>query len=125
MVSTFLSSLPLFMLLARVNVSNSFTVNPPRASQVPQRITFVSHFEKKHIHSMVSTGIDQEGNVVTKGSVPDTPNSHFGREISEEMVDFNKATVGFIKTLLFDTLFKGEGRDYARFYALETIARMP
>jgi len=33
--------------------------------------------------------------------------------------------VNLIKSVIFDTLFSGEGRDMARFYALETIARMP
>ena len=39
------------------------------------------------------------------------------------MIEFNKATVGFIKTKLFDSLFAG--RNYARFHALENIVRMP
>mmetsp|Transcript_15395 Transcript_15395/g.21449 ORF Transcript_15395/g.21449 Transcript_15395/m.21449 type:complete len:243 (+) Transcript_15395:1-729(+) len=49
----------------------------------------------------------------------------FGKPVSEDMQEFNKASVGFIKQTVFDTLFVGEDRDYARFYALETIARVP
>ena len=65
---------------------------------------------------------------ITKEEIPkektkESPASTFGKPISDDLIEFNKATVGFIKTMLFDTLFSG--RDYARFYALENIARMP
>ena len=33
--------------------------------------------------------------------------------------------MGFLKGSIFDTFFAGEGREFARFYALETIARVP
>merc|ERR1711862_532462 len=55
----------------------------------------------------------------------ETPTSLFGKPISEDMIEFNKAIVGFIKTNIFDALFTGPDRDYARFYTLENIARMP
>jgi ubiquinol oxidase len=37
----------------------------------------------------------------------------------------NKAGVDFIKSSVIDLFFTGEDRAYARFYALETIARVP
>jgi ubiquinol oxidase len=53
------------------------------------------------------------------------PSTAFGRPISDEVKDFDKFAVGLIKNVVFDTLFHGSARAYARFYALETIARMP
>eukprot|EP00587_Corethron_hystrix_P008968 CAMPEP_0113301904 /NCGR_PEP_ID=MMETSP0010_2-20120614/2933_1 /TAXON_ID=216773 ORGANISM="Corethron hystrix, Strain 308" /NCGR_SAMPLE_ID=MMETSP0010_2 /ASSEMBLY_ACC=CAM_ASM_000155 /LENGTH=292 /DNA_ID=CAMNT_0000155593 /DNA_START=479 /DNA_END=1357 /DNA_ORIENTATION=- /assembly_acc=CAM_ASM_000155 len=49
--------------------------------------------------------------------------------ISTELNDFCQASVSLIKDSFFDPLFRHDGtdidRDYARFYALETIARAP
>jgi len=57
---------------------------------------------------------------------PDTnPSTKFGSPLSESVKDANKFAIGFLKNTVFDTLFAGEGRDFARFYALETIARVP
>merc|ERR1740139_974743 len=53
------------------------------------------------------------------------PSSEFGSPISEKNAELNRATVTFIKSAVFGNLFVGADRDYARFYALETIARMP
>jgi len=54
-----------------------------------------------------------------------TPSGAFGQPLSKETKKFNSSTIGFLKNFLFDAVFSGEKRDYARFYALETIARMP
>ena len=51
------------------------------------------------------------------------PSTRFGDPVSDEMKEFNKGAVGFLKRAIFDTLFFG--RDFPRFYALETIARVP
>eukprot|EP00540_Astrosyne_radiata_P001785 CAMPEP_0116832820 /NCGR_PEP_ID=MMETSP0418-20121206/6101_1 /TAXON_ID=1158023 /ORGANISM="Astrosyne radiata, Strain 13vi08-1A" /LENGTH=297 /DNA_ID=CAMNT_0004462217 /DNA_START=434 /DNA_END=1327 /DNA_ORIENTATION=- len=51
------------------------------------------------------------------------PSTAFGSPISDDVKKFNKAAIGFIKALVFDKFYAG--RDYARFYALETIARVP
>lgn len=51
------------------------------------------------------------------------PSTKFGSPISEGLKDANRFTIGFLKGAVFDTVFAGEGRDFARFYALETIAR--
>eukprot|EP00978_Attheya_sp_CCMP212_P016482 scaffold43225_cov59-Attheya_sp.AAC.2 len=56
-----------------------------------------------------------------------SPASEFGTPLPESASNFNKAAVGIIKNAVFDILFAGDSldRSYARFYALETIARMP
>lgn len=53
------------------------------------------------------------------------PSTAFGSPISAKMMEFNKDFVGKLKQIVFDSYFAGEGRDFARFYALETIARVP
>jgi ubiquinol oxidase len=53
------------------------------------------------------------------------PSQVFGKPLSKEIKNLNSSMIGFVKNFLFDALFSGENRDYARFYALETIARMP
>jgi len=53
------------------------------------------------------------------------PSTAFGSPISDEVKGANKFMVGFLKSVIFDPVFAGEGRDFARFYALETIARVP
>jgi len=80
----------------------------------------IEDIEKKKEEKLV---IDTVKATTEKMLKKETPTSTFGKPISDDMIEFNKATVGFIKTMLFDTLFSG--RDYARFYALENIARMP
>ena len=53
------------------------------------------------------------------------PSTKFGSPLSEGLKDANRFSIGFLKNTVFDTFFAGEGRDFARFYALETIARVP
>lgn len=53
------------------------------------------------------------------------PSTKFGSPLSESVKDANKFAIGFLKNTVFDTFFAGADRDYARFYALETIARVP
>ena len=73
---------------------------------------------------MVGAGIDPtSGGDTTKGNGLNNPSTRFGEPLSDETKEFNKGAVGFLKRAIFDTLFKG--RDYPRFYALETIARVP
>lgn len=58
---------------------------------------------------------------------PGSPSKVFGTPIDEELKETNRKLVRSLKSFLFDRLYQGESidRDYARFYALETIARMP
>mmetsp|Transcript_2858 Transcript_2858/g.6413 ORF Transcript_2858/g.6413 Transcript_2858/m.6413 type:complete len:302 (-) Transcript_2858:298-1203(-) len=53
------------------------------------------------------------------------PSTKFGSPLSDPIKEANKFAVDFLKNTLFDTFFAGSDRDYARFYALETIARVP
>lgn len=53
------------------------------------------------------------------------PSTKFGSPLSESVKDANRFAVGFLKSTIFDTVFAGDDRAYARFYALETIARVP
>ena len=75
---------------------------------------------------MVGAGIDPTSSS-SPGTPPSTelnnPSTRFGDPLSDEMKEFNKGAVGFLKRFIFDTIFRG--RDYPRFYALETIARVP
>jgi hypothetical protein len=58
---------------------------------------------------------------------PPTPSSVFGSPLDEATKRRNGQFIRFIKGFLFDFLFDGKTveREYARFYALETIAREP
>jgi ubiquinol oxidase len=58
---------------------------------------------------------------------PPTPSSVFGKPLDEGTKRRNGQFIRFIKGFLFDFLFDGKTveREYARFYALETIAREP
>ena len=55
------------------------------------------------------------------------PASVFGRPIDDQVRERNRAFIKQCKSFLFDTLFQGQEvtRYFARFYALENIARMP
>ena len=73
---------------------------------------------------MVGAGIDPTSSSPSPESTElNNPSTRFGDPLSDEMKAFNKGAVGFLKRTIFDTLFAG--RDYPRFYALETIARVP
>lgn len=60
-------------------------------------------------------------------SPPSGPASVFGRPIHEDTKESNRELIKNCKSILFDTIFHGSelSRSYARFYALENIARMP
>lgn len=60
-------------------------------------------------------------------AVTTNPSTALGSPLSDELMGFNKNAVGLLKGAIFDTWFAGEdeSRNYARFYALETIARVP
>jgi len=63
------------------------------------------------------------------------PSSLLGTPLSEGVIGFNRGAVGFLKGMIFDNIFKIDtssknnmdilDQHYARFYALETIARVP
>lgn len=60
-----------------------------------------------------------------KDTLDTNPSTKFGSPLSDSAKDLNRFAISFLKGTLFDNLFSGEDRAYARFYALETIARVP
>lgn len=58
---------------------------------------------------------------------PSSPAVIFGKPLDEDEKKRNKELIGMAKSALFDVVLAGDtvDRAYARFYALETIARMP
>lgn len=91
---------------------HSFEVGPQRRS-IAAKKSFLK------ISTQPSDLEKTDANVVTN------PSTALGRPLSDEMMGLNKNAVGLLKGAIFDTWFAGESRNYARFYALETIARVP
>jgi len=95
------------------------TSNTARARIGNNRIIPISTTAPTTSSLASSTGIDPNG----AGRVVTNPSTRFGKPLTEDIQEFNKNMVGFLKMAIFDTIYAG--RDYARFYALETIARVP
>lgn len=79
----------------------------------------VSFLPKNHQHQKFMVG------GIVEPEKEANPSTVFGKPLDDNLKEFNRNTVGLIKKVIFDTLYSGENRDYARFYALETIAREP
>jgi len=80
----------------------------------------------KRSRLMISSGLlPEEDECIVSES--ESPASVFGRPIHDDIRALNRDLIKHAKTILFDTLFQGSdvSRCYARFYALENIARMP
>jgi len=77
----------------------------------------------------MSLEVKENPSITSDNGLSTGPASVFGNPISAETKKFNKAMIDFIKGTVFDTFYKNQDddrqRDYARFYALETIARTP
>jgi len=73
--------------------------------------------------------VKENSSIMLDNGLSTGPASVFGNPISAETKKFNKVMIDFIKGTVFDTFYKNQDddrqRDYARFYALETIARTP
>ena len=81
--------------------------------------------KRQHIASARLTSL---GSAIAPSDEPDrdsNPSTRFGTPISDALKELNKSSIDFLKSTVFDTFFEGEDRAYARFYALETIARVP
>jgi len=85
-----------------------------------------------HIRSLKISHIPQTSSLLHASISPqqeersdNNPSTKFGSPLSEGLKDANRFSIGFLKNTVFDTFFAGEGREFARFYALETIARVP
>ena len=64
---------------------------------------------------------------LTDNTASTSPPPMWGQPLSKSTKEWNRKTIHTLKGVLFDNLFQGKSveRAYARFYALETIARMP
>jgi Alternative oxidase len=65
-----------------------------------------------------------------KSTIPprsSTPSSVWGKPLDSDTPERNRQLIHAVKSFLFDVIYSGPGleRHYARFYALETIARIP
>lgn len=80
----------------------------------------------KRSRLMISSGLLPEADECIV-SESESPSTIFGRPIHDDIRALNKNLIKQAKTLLFDNLFQGSdvSRCYAKFYALENIARMP
>jgi len=105
-----LSSLAVTLFLISSSTASAFVVVPMTCDPYALRM------------SSSSTSFTDDDNTIKETEITN-PSTRFGHSISEEAMEFNHNTVVFLKEAIFDTLF--EGRDYARFFALETVARVP
>jgi len=103
---------------------------------------FLNRFKYRSIFPLSSStttpSTDIQDSITTSADarIPMNPSSKFGKPLGESTRSFNKAAIGIIKNNIFDTLYSSNGsssmnrderlaRSFARFYALETIARVP
>jgi len=84
----------------------------------------------------LETSTSPDNNISSQATEqPLNPSSAFGEPIPPKVSSFNKLAISFVKNNFFDAFFDATSKDasraealtrsYARFYALETIARMP
>jgi len=121
-----LNVLTLSLLVATAVMTTSFTQISPHAYQCHRTMQLGSTSSNDNINSPVT--IDAERS-------PLSPSSAFGEPIPPKVSSFNKLAIAFVKNNVFDAYFDATSkstsradtltRSYARFYALETIARMP
>jgi hypothetical protein len=97
------------LLVSSLSVNDAFVARPP-----------------------LSKPLTQNTKLFVGQSLPEQPDSGspatvFGRPLSDETKKLNKQFVYMIKEMVFDTIFAEDTteRAFARFWALETIARMP
>lgn len=95
----------------------SFRVSPMIVNKSPSSSTASSSLSPVVMHALFVKDDEEEKKVTTN------PSNAFGKPVSEDMQEFNRGATGFLKRIVFDTIY--HNRDYARFYALEVIARVP
>jgi ubiquinol oxidase len=99
--------------------------SPPQQDTITESVVTDPLQQQQQQQNTDATEFDQSEECVIE--LPVTPSTKFGRPVDEETKRKNKELIIFTKKLVFDTLFGEQTieRAYARFYALETIARMP
>jgi len=107
------------VLSALASSSSGFQVLRP--SVAPQR-TMPSTIFQLHVSTRLPVEEDDVCN-----APPEGPATVFGRPIDHDTKEANRKFIKGIKSFVFDTFFDGTeiARSYARFWALEEIARMP
>ena len=114
--------------------------NLPLHSTDERTDKITSDFDSSKTSIDLQSNNDKKKENAIKSDGPSTysPAAQFGKPLSSDISNFNKAAISFIKNSVFDALFPTTNEstssseiaqprqiDYARFYALETIARMP
>lgn len=104
--------------------SRSFGVSTERSSFNTRRFATTGTDTKSDTST---AAVDDDDDDECMIDLPSTPSSVFGSPLNQGTKNFNRKLIHGVKGFLFDTLFQGSTveRAYARFYALETIARMP
>lgn len=110
----------LSVLLAASMLCDAFQ---PQIEGFTKKATFRQSCSRLAVASGLITEEDRDCSISARTG----PASVFGREIDEAARERNRYLIKNCKSVLFDTLFHGSelSRSYARFYALENIARMP
>lgn len=116
LLALFVSALPF-----EAEVSAFVTSPSPLCQKAPRQFVWRDGATLAPITSMRSSAeLNPEDEKIATN-----PSTRFGKPLTENMKGFNKGMVGLLKGAIFDTMFAGRETQYARFYALETIARIP
>jgi hypothetical protein len=111
---------------------HAFAVRPPPTTA---RSVSAGHVSNSNTAQYISTSTKETATSINKQEKEQeeclinnyTPATVFGSPIDDHTRERNILLVRSLKSFLFDVIFQGTSVDraYARFYALETIARMP
>lgn len=109
----------LLLLVTGAFLVGGFTVVPGNA--------YARSFPTARTSLFESLNADEPDTVRHSHELPSSPAAILGKPLNEDEKKRNKQLIGMAKSALFDVLLPGRtvDRAYARFYALETIARMP
>jgi hypothetical protein len=110
-----------FLLVAGACLVGGFTVVPGNAFARSFPTTRTSVFESLNANEPETVQVRHSHRL------PSSPAAVLGKPLKEDEKKQNKQMIGMAKSALFDVLLPGGSVDRAcaRFYALETIARMP
>mmetsp|Transcript_15680 Transcript_15680/g.32977 ORF Transcript_15680/g.32977 Transcript_15680/m.32977 type:complete len:318 (+) Transcript_15680:143-1096(+) len=111
-------------------IASAFAPTPlsSRTIVTPINTNFLPSFSSTSSFPLYATSTIPPKNPKSNSSSSDiTPSTKFGSPLSDSIKEANRFAIGFLKGSIFDTFFAGSDyqRAFARFYALETIARVP
>lgn len=106
-----------FLLVTGVSLARGFSVIPGNMKSF--QTTRASVFDSLNPNDTTPETVRHQ--------LPSSPAAVLGKPLNDDEKKRNKQLIGMAKSVLFDVLLPGDtvDRAYARFYALETIARMP